>query len=768
MMNAFSRRLLRLGIPLVVLLIAAFFLYRIRHRVLPSNDITLEFTEANAGIDGMAAWLAAYADLVLVPDNSYAPDAALKKYLSIPEPEKPMEKMQWNANVARSYLNTGKPEESFPYFKEYFRIAEENPAAIRSNKFNKEYYRFILETYGISYMRQGEIANCLNRHTPESCIFPIQGGGIHVDTMGAANAFRIYRSILAEDPGDHEAVWLLNVSAMALGVYPDSVPEKFLLHPNRFASAYDIGRFTDVAPGAGVAFNSLSGGVCMDDFDNDGYLDIICSGWQLTERIAYFHNNGDGSFDDWSASSGLGKLAGGLNMVHADYDNDGLEDVLVLRGGWWDKYGCMPNSLLRNLGNGKFEDMTWQAGLHGMHPSQTARFEDFNKDGWLDIFVGNEATPGSPDHPCELYISNGDGTFKEVGKKTGAGVKAFVKASGTADYDNDGDVDIILSVYKGKNILLQNRLSETGKLQFKDVSDEAGISGPNMSFPCFFFDFNNDGYEDIYISSFHQQSMENVAAWYRDWPYEHEYGALYRNNGDGTFSNITTDANLEIPSLGMSCNFGDIDNDGYLDFYLGTGNPDYRSLVPNLMFRNDGNGGFQNITTSGGFGHLQKGHGIAMGDVNRDGDLDIYAVMGGALTGDYFWNALYDNPGQGNHFIGLRLVGKKSSRDPIGARVVVHCTDPNGYQREICRTLNSGGSFGSSPMEMTIGLGIYDLIEKIEITWPDGSLQTLVNPDPDARYKVVQGNDQIQKLTYRTFTFATDGGHGAHHMNMDH
>ena len=353
MMNAFSRRLLRLGIPLVVLLIAAFFLYRIRHRVLPSNDITLEFTEANAGIDGMAAWLAAYADLVLVPDNSYAPDAALKKYLSIPEPEKPMEKMQWNANVARSYLNTGKPEESFPYFKEYFRIAEENPAAIRSNKFNKEYYRFILETYGISYMRQGEIANCLNRHTPESCIFPIQGGGIHVDTMGAANAFRIYRSILAEDPGDHEAVWLLNVSAMALGVYPDSVPEKFLLHPNRFASTYDIGRFTDVAPGAGVAFNSLSGGVCMDDFDNDGYLDIICSGWQLTERIAYFHNNGDGSFDDWSASSGLGKLAGGLNMVHADYDNDGLEDVLVLRGGWWDKYGCMPNSLLRNLGNGK-------------------------------------------------------------------------------------------------------------------------------------------------------------------------------------------------------------------------------------------------------------------------------------------------------------------------------------------------------------------------------------------------------------------------------
>ena len=98
---------------------------------------------------------------------------------------------------------------------------------------------------------------------------------------------------------------------------------------------------------------------------------------------------------------------------------------------------------------------------------------------------------------------------------------------------------------------------------------------------------------------------------------------------------------------------------------------------------------------------------------------------------------------------------------------MVHCTDPNGYQREICRTLNSGGSFGSSPMEMTIGLGIYDLIEKIEITWPDGSLQTLVNPIPTPGIKVVQGNDQIQKLTYRTFTVASDGGHGAHHMNMD-
>ena len=171
-----------------------------------------------------------------------------------------------------------------------------------------------------------------------------------------------------------------------------------------------------------------------------------------------------------------------------------------------------------------------------------------------------------------------------------------------------------------------------------------------------------------------------------------------------TFTEVSEAFGLSEPSLPMGANFGDLDNDGFLDLYLGTGIPDYQGLMPNLMYRNDGGRGFQNVTYSGGFGHLQKGHGIAFGDLDNDGDQDVFQQMGGVFSGDAYPSALYENPGHGHHWLQLELVGERSNRDGIGSRITVTVVE-GGEERQIHRRVGTGGSFGGSPLRQEIGLG---------------------------------------------------------------
>src|SRR5262245_49197455 len=169
--------------------------------------------------------------------------------------------------------------------------------------------------------------------------------------------------------------------------------------------------------------------------------------------------------------------------------------------------------------------------------------------------------------------------------------------------------------------------------------------------------------------------------------------------------------------LAMGSNFGDLDNDGWLDFYVGTGAPAFNMLVPNRMFRNADGKFFQDVTTSGGFGHLQKGHGVAFGDIDNDGDQDIYEVIGGAFQGDNYRNALWENPGHGNHWITLKLDGVQSNRSAIGARIQVDIETDSG-PRTIYKTVSAGGSFGCSPLRQQIGLGRAKAVPSVTITWP--------------------------------------------------
>ena len=202
----------------------------------------------------------------------------------------------------------------------------------------------------------------------------------------------------------------------------------------------------------------------------------------------------------------------------------------------------------------------------------------------------------------------------------------------------------------------------------------------------------------------------------------------------------------------MGCNYGDLDNDGWLDFYAGTGDPDYRSLMPNRMFRNNGGDFFEDVTASGGVGHLQKGHGVAFGDLDNDGDQDIYAVIGGAYSGDVFTNVLFENPGHGNHWLTLQLRGVQSNRAGFGARIEV-ITQTATARRIIHSQAGSGASFGASTLQQEIGLGNAEAIEELVIRWPSGVVQNFTNVAMDQKYIVEEDATDLRLADMRKISF---------------
>jgi hypothetical protein len=196
----------------------------------------------------------------------------------------------------------------------------------------------------------------------------------------------------------------------------------------------------------------------------------------------------------------------------------------------------------------------------------------------------------------------------------------------------------------------------------------------------------------------------------------------------------------------MGSNFGDLDNDGFLDFYLGTGYPDYEGLMPNVLYHNEGGRRFADVTLDSGMGHLQKGHAVSFADYDLDGELDVFEQMGGAYPGDRFPDALFQNPGFGNRWLTLHLIGVRSNRAAIGARIRVEVLE-KGQRRSIYRRVNSGGSFGCNPLRQTIGLGPADAIERLEIYWPTSDIrQTFSTVPMDAFLRVTEGSDELVRF----------------------
>jgi hypothetical protein len=624
----------------------------------------------------------------------------------------------------------------------------------------------------MAYMRLAEDENCHGTASRDACLLPIRGGGVHQRREGGEGAVRALIEVLSQDPGSLRARWLLNIASMTLGKYPDGVPERFLIPPSTFASDYPLARFDNVAAEAGVDLPALAGGAVLEDLDGDGRLDLMWSAMGFSDQMRFLRNRGDGTFEDRTAEAGLAGETGGLNMVSADYDNDGNVDVLVLRGGWLGSEGRFPLSLLHNDGHGRFRDVTKAAGLLGhLAPTQTAVFLDFDGDGRLDIYIGNESAwipdfvsqrrSAADSYPCELYHNNGDGTFTEMARGAGLDVVAFVKGVVSADYDNDGRPDLYVSIWGEPNRLLHNDGPGAGPggWRFTEVAAKAGVTRPVYSFGSFFFDYDDDGWPDLFVAGYGKKAgitaVEDVAAGYLGLPTDAERDRLYRNRGDGTFEEVSKAVGLDKVTAGMALNYGDLDGDGWLDFYLGTGTPDLGMLVPNRMFRNDAGKRFQEVTTAGNFGHLQKGHAIAFGDYDNDGRQDVFEQMGGAYLGDTARSALYRNPGNDNAWIGLELEGARTNRRGVGARLAL-AVDTGAGERVIHRTVGSGGSFGCSPMRQEIGLGKAKRVLRLDVLWPaSGETQRVTGLRPGHRYRVREGSARAEEVVWPKLTVAS-------------
>ena len=222
---------------------------------------------------------------------------------------------------------------------------------------------------------------------------------------------------------------------------------------------------------------------------------------------------------------------------------------------------------------------------------------------------------------------------------------------------------------------------------------------------------------------------------------------LYRNVGAKMFRDVTAQLGLDRVVLPMGSNFGDIDNDGFLDIYLGTGRPSYAYLMPNVMFRNDGGRRFEDVTAVTGTGHLQKGHGVAFADWDRDGDLDVFLEAGGASPGDRAHNVLFQNPGNGNHWLTVRLVGTRTNRAALGAKIRVDLPAPDGRTVSRYRTVTAGSSFGGNPFACTIGLGRAETIRELEVSWPtSGTRQVFRGVPIDRSIEITEGRESFRVL----------------------
>jgi hypothetical protein len=597
----------------------------------------------------------------------------------------------------------------------------------------------------VAYLRLGETQNCCLRRSPDSCIMPIQGGGIHTDTEGSLAALAPLEAVLrATQPGEGkhlEALWLYDIAAMTLGRWPDEVSKEWLVPPEALESDEPFPRFPNTAARLGIDTVSISGGAIADDFDGDDDLDLVVSSADPSEQIRLWRNEGDGTFADRTAEAGLTGLYGGLNLVQADYDNDGDRDVLVLRGAWLFERGRIPSSLLRNDG-GRFTDVSFEAGIaEPAFPTQTGSWADYDRDGDVDLYIGHESTPRQVS-PSKLLRNEGDGTFVDVAAEAGVTNMRFAKGVVWGDYDNDGWPDLYVSNLNEDNRLYRN----LGHGTFEDVAPRLGVTEPLVSFPVWFWDFDNDGNLDLFVSAYASR-IEHVAASYLGLPVEEgRLMRLYRGDGRGGFEEVARRMGLVRAASPMGSNFGDLDNDGWLDFYLGTGDPDLKNLMPNLMFRNREGQNFADVTMAGGFGHLQKGHAVVFADLDADGDQDVFEQMGGAYLADKYADVLYENPGFGRHWIGIELVGTRANRAAIGARLELQVVD-GGRKRSLFRTVSSGGSFGANPLRQTVGIGAAERVERLEIHWPgSGTTQTLESLPVDRLIRIIEGRDGFETV----------------------
>ncbi len=481
--------------------------------------------------------------------------------------------------------------------------------------------------------------------------------------------------------------------------------------------------FQDIAPKLGIHDLNGNGTVAFGDIDGDGKQDLIVSGSGVFLRV--YRNQGD-KFTDVTDAVGLAKVPSGYSLNLIDYDNDGWPDLYLSLNGW---SGPMRNLLFHN-DRGKFTDVSKKSGADDPGSGFVSLWGDLDNDGFLDLVVANGVLQeGST---TQVYRNNGNGTFTNITKAAGIDEPPSYGAIGIAlgDYDKDGRLDILIN---GRDSAPNRLYHNDGNLHFSEVAAKAGIlQPPHDGFVCFIDDFNNDGLPDILTTSLApwEVVVEGLKKGYAPpnaRSVHPDSNRLFRNNGNGTFSDVTFQSKLYFPTGTMGGGVADLDNDGYLDVYIGTGDPQMSRLEPNRLFHNQGDGTFADVTNFVNFARPgNKGHGVAFIDLDDDGALDVFAQLGGHYPGDHTYNAFYRNlKASKNHWLEIDLRGVKSNRMAVGAQLTVKAGALTVY-----REVKGSEGFGStSTFRQHFGLGDNAKIDSLEIRWPGGATQRLTNLD---------------------------------------
>ena len=446
--------------------------------------------------------------------------------------------------------------------------------------------------------------------------------------------------------------------------------------------------FAEVGASAGTDDASDSRGAAWGDYDADGDLDLYVSNWGSANR--FYLNNGDGTFTEQGAATGTNDAGLGTGVAWGDYDNDGDLDLYLANQN-------TPNRLYRNEGDGTFTDVGPASGTDDAGSGRSVSWSDFDDDGDLDLYLVNYSGVAN-----RLFQNEGDGTFTDVGATSGTDDLGSSVSATWGDYDNDGDPDLYLSNHLSANRLYRN----DGGGMFTDVAAASGTADLERGRGTAWGDYDNDGDLDLYVVNFDSGNL------------------LYRNEGDGTFTEVGASSGTSDLGSGRHAAWGDYDNDGHLDLYL-TNSGD------NRLFRNPGDGTFAEVSTLTGAGDSGDSFSATWGDYDLDGDLDLYVANGAGA------NRLYRNDSAANplfHWLHVDLVGTLSNRSGIGARL--RCVSAVGVQ---LREVSAGsGLYGENSLTVEFGLATATTADTLEITWPSGVVQILSGIAADQRITVVE------------------------------